>query len=347
MKKIDKRKLLVAVIAFLCLVGIFCFVLQNVEKKYNKKNSENISKEDNSDDDIESITRQGTLTLYGNKYDYFDEMETYLLIGTDASGVDSNEAGKYRGGMADFILLVIVNKTDNTYSFLQLDRDTITEVALLQEDGSAYASADIQLCTAHWYGGSESAGSENTVNAVSAMLGNLEINGYYALNMEDITALNHAVGGVTVTLEDDFSELDAAMKKGKTIKLSDSQAFHYVHDRYNVADGSNISRMKRQRGYMKAFLTKVMKKTKKKPTFVNMLYKQLKDVADTDITGRQVSMVMNQVNRGTGQGIHTFEGESKIGKALGDGKEHAEFYIDKNSMIDVMTKLYKLEKRAD
>ncbi len=351
MKIHNKKKFLFLTACLLCTLVIFWFALIQAEKKYSKKTSESILSDDEnkavSSEDIEAVTKEGTLTLYGKKYDYFDVMESYLLIGTDASGTNTSESERYHSGMADFLLLVILNKTENTYGFLQLNRDTITEVALLQEDGSANASADIQLCTAHWYGGSDSAGSKNTVTSVSAMLGNLPIDGYYALNMEEISVLNHAIGGVTVTLEDDFSEMDKAMQKGKTIRLSDSQAFHYVHDRYQVGDETNISRMNRQKNYMKAFMAKAMQKTKKEPAFANKLYKQLIEVADTDITGRQVSTIMKYISEGTGMGIHTFEGTSKIGKALGDGEEHAEFYINKESMIDIMTKLYKLQERKD
>jgi len=36
--------------------------------------------------------------------------------------------------------------------------------------------------------------------------------------------LNHEVGGVTVTLEDDMTKLDPAMKKGATLNLDGRQA---------------------------------------------------------------------------------------------------------------------------
>ena len=71
---------------------------------------------------------------------------------------------------------------------------------------------------------------------MSHLLGGVPIDGYYELPMKAIPVLNKQVGGVTVTLEDDFSSVDAAMVKGKTITLSDSQAFHYIHDRYGVGD---------------------------------------------------------------------------------------------------------------
>ena len=68
--------------------------------------------------------------------------------------------------MADFLMLVIVDKTDGTYSFLQFNRDTMTEISLINHDGKGAATATIQLCTAHWYGGTKEQSCKNTVKAV-------------------------------------------------------------------------------------------------------------------------------------------------------------------------------------
>ena len=42
---------------------------------------------------------------------------------------------------------------------------------------------------------------------------------YVAMNMDGISELNDLAGGVTVTLEDDFSSIDPAMTKGTTLPL--------------------------------------------------------------------------------------------------------------------------------
>lgn len=72
--------------------------------------------------------------------------------------------------MADALMLVVVDKEEKTYGILQLNRDTITEVPMLLQDGSANASAQMQLCTAHWYGKDKAASCGNTVETVSKCL---------------------------------------------------------------------------------------------------------------------------------------------------------------------------------
>lgn len=73
--------------------------------------------------------------------------------------------------MADALMLVVVDEEEKAYGILQLNRDTITEVPMLLQDGSANASAQMQLCTAHWYGKDKAASCDNTVETVSKMLG--------------------------------------------------------------------------------------------------------------------------------------------------------------------------------
>lgn len=140
---------------------------------------------------------------------------------------------------------------------MQLNRDTITEVPMLLQDGSANASAQMQLCTAHWYGKDKAASCGNTVETVSKMLGGLPIDGYYALKMDAMPLLNHEVGGVTVTLEDDMTKLDPAMKKGATLTLTDRQAELLMQSRYAMDDDRNTQRMRRQQIFLNAFMKKI------------------------------------------------------------------------------------------
>lgn len=295
-----------------------------------------------TDDQSEELTPLGTLKINGNIYSYYHEFETYLIMGTDKTGTDSKV---YQGSMSDFLMLVIIDKTDNNYSFLPINRDTMSEVRLIQDDGTGAATAQLQLCTAHWYGGNASQSCANTMESISKLFGGLKIDGYYAIPMDEIPKLNHSVGGVTVTLLEDFRKIDRQMKKGETLVLSDEQAYHYIHDRYGVGDEKNTSRMKRQQQYMEAFFAKAKEKTQSDKTYVNELFRELEQTATTNLTAKKVSLITNRLVKGTQKGFFEIQGTSKIGKALGDGVDHAEFYPDKKSLIDVMTKIYGLKKR--
>ena len=71
------------------------------------------------------------IDLNGLEYLLTDNLKCYLMIGTDHSGNESATDNTYKGSMADFLLVAIRNKTDRTYGFIQLNRDTITDVMIL------------------------------------------------------------------------------------------------------------------------------------------------------------------------------------------------------------------------
>lgn len=77
--------------------------------------------------------------------------------------------------------------------------------------------------------------------------------------MDTIPLLNKQAGGVKVKLLEDFTSVDPQMKKGRKMILNDTQAYHYIHDRYGVGDEENTSRMKRQRQYLGSLVKKIKK----------------------------------------------------------------------------------------
>ena len=338
MRRKERRKMLILFVALILAMIAFGIGL----KIFENHMPEPVISEDGflMDEQSEELAALGSLKLNGNIYSYYHDFETYLIMGTDKTGADSKV---YQGSMSDFLMLVIVDKTDNNYSFLPINRDTMSEVRLIQDDGTGVATAELQLCTAHWYGGNAEQSCANTVESISKLFGGLKINGYYAIPMDAIPKLNHSVGGVTVTLLEDFQDIDRQMKKGETLALSDEQAYRYIHDRYGVGDEKNTSRMKRQQQYMEAFFTKAKEKAKSDKAYVGQLFREFEQTATTNLTAKKISGLTNRLIKGTQKGFFEIKGTSKIGKALGDGIDHAEFYPDKESIIDVMTKIYGLK----
>lgn len=283
-----------------------------------------------------------SIKLHKKTWKFAHPVQTYLFIGTDKSGNEDAEGEEYHGSMADALMLVVVDEGEKAYGILQLNRDTITEVPMLLQDGSANASAQMQLCTAHWYGKDKAASCDNTVETVSKMLGGLPIDGYYALKMDAMPLLNHEVGGVTVTLEDDMTKLDPAMKKGTTLTLTDRQAELLMQSRYTMEDDRNTQRMRRQQIFLKAFMKKIKKQNAGNVNATVKLYDRLRPYATTDIKMNDLTALLKDMQGYTDKGIITIDGTSKIGEKLHDGKKHWEFYMDEDSLETSMKQLYPL-----
>ena len=283
-----------------------------------------------------------SIKLHKKTWKFAHPVQTYLFIGTDKSGNEDAEGEEYHGSMADALMLIVVDEEEKTYGILQLNRDTITEVPMLLQDGSANASAQMQLCTAHWYGKDKTASCDNTVETVSKMLGGLPIDGYYALKMDAMPLLNHEVGGVTVTLEDNMTKLDPAMKKGATLTLTDRQAELLMQSRYTMEDDRNTQRMRRQQIFLKAFMKKIEKQNEGDVNATVKLYDRLRPYATTDIKMNDLTALLKNMQGYTDKGIVTIDGKSKIGEKLHDGKKHWEFYMDEDSLETSMKQLYPL-----
>lgn len=178
------------------------------------------------------------------------ELTNLLLIGVDWAEMDSPAASGRYAGQVDFLLLLTFDKKNRTISTLQIDRDTMTDIRVYGPFGDYTGIRETQICLSHAYGATAAENCENTVWAASRLLGNIPVDGYLALDMSAITALNDALGGVTVTLEEDFSALDPQMVRGATITLQGKQAETFVRGRTGVGDGTNAARMKRQKAFM-------------------------------------------------------------------------------------------------
>ncbi|MBR3017159.1 MAG: LCP family protein [Clostridia bacterium] len=291
-------------------------------------------------------TDQNTLTLDGAKYGFDHRIETFLFIGTDDSG--SSDPENFWGDMADFLLLMVLDHTDNTVACLQIDRNTVAAVRELDKEGNEIASRDLQICTAHWYGRSPEMAAENTVYAVRQYLGGLsKIDGYFEMSMEDVGRLNHAVGGVEVTILDEMDKADPAMQKGKTLTLTDDQAASFLRARMSVGLGTNAERMARQRQYMGSLFQKVKEKTNENPTFGLELWNMLKGAAVSDMNGNTFSRIAQKLLKGSDKGLNTIPGETTLGSVLGDGQLHEEFYAADGAVLETMTDLFSLKLIED
>lgn len=289
-------------------------------------------------------------------------IETYLIIGTDVEGkltkdvvktttkkreygettAKADEKDTYNPGRADVLTLLVIDREKNTYALLPIDRDTITAVDSLDENGNYLATTDIQLALAYECADGKEQSCENVMKSVSNLLHDQYIDEYAALSQDAIKKINNMVGGVTVKIKDDFSDSDKSLKKGKTIKLNDEQAAHFVHDRMNVGDGSNECRMRRQNDYLKGLKKLVGEKTDKNPEFPLQAYRDLDDYMVTSIAGSDASKITKAVLKNKYLGTFKIKGKTKV-----DDYGYNAFYPDKDSLNEVVRTLFYDEVKTE
>lgn len=340
MRRDQKIKLITGIIIFLVAVAALWFGFKWLDSRNDTEGGQFGDHGDWGNKETQAEEPK-ILTLDNNKYEYTDDLRSYLLIGTDATGELKPEEG--RGDMADFIMLFFVNRTKDTYGFIQFNRDTITDVPILDKEGKNIGTYPEQLCISHWYGRTEEERNTNTVNTVSSLMGGLEIDGYYAIDMKDVGALNDAIGGVLVTIDEDMTNVDPEFKAGTEVLLTNDQAEKYLRARKSVGEGTNEERMDRQYKYMQSAYNRVINQLREEPNYINTLYDELKDQIRTDQTNDRLSEFAKYISRGSSLGFIRIAGETTEGDTLGNGQILAEHYLDKGAVRDTLAMIVDLK----
>lgn len=269
-----------------------------------------------------------TVEIDGVTYEQKMNVTSLLMIGIDKRSTDENKS--YRdGGQSDFLLLLALDHKNKTIHQLQIDRDTMTSVNVLGLFGNSAGSRVMQICLSHGYGMDRQERCKNTLSAVQGLLGCPELESYMEIPLDAIAALNDLLGGVTVTLQDDFTMADPAMQAGATITLTGEQAVTLVRRRTDVADGTNEARMKRQRIFMDAAVPMIREKIDESSGFVTTMLDTLAPYLTTNmVRGRMI----NEINRAYHykvEPVQYLDGDHVIGE---DG--FMEFHADEQSIVD-------------
>jgi len=236
---------------------------------------------------------------------------TLLLLGVDKTSTDSSY-GARQGGQSDFIMVIAIDHGNKTLYQLQIDRDTMTNVKIYGILGNELGTRIMQICLAHGFGATQEENDKNAVDAVQNFLQGIQIDYFISLDLESIGVLNDALGGVTVTLADDFTAYDPLMTQGKTIRLNAVQAEIFTRYRLEVGDGSNESRMTRQKTFMSAAGELLKARITTRTDFVNGLFDQLQGVMTTNLSKGQLANEVNTAYNYKIMPVEVLAGEHKI-----------------------------------
>lgn len=274
------------------------------------------------------------ITYYnGTAYARREDLETVLLLGVDKFEGETPE-GYLNNQQADFLLLLVMDKENETCTPIQLNRDTMTQIQILGVTGEPAGTFTGQLALAHTYGSGEEDSCENTVLAVSNLLYGMEIDHYVSLTMDGVAILNDLVGGVTVEVLDDFSGIDDTLVQGETVTLQGQQALTYVRSRGGLEDSSNLHRMERQRQYLSALQQQLKQASQQDSGFTLDALLQLNEYMVSDCTVNQLSDL--------GDSLAAYQ-VSDILTTLGDaqeGEEFMEFTVDEDALQQLVMDVF-------
>ena len=247
----------------------------------------------------------------GDTYYKKTNLTTLLLMGIDRD--TTREQRLYRqGGQADFLLLLVIDHEGKTVRQLQIERDTMARVHALTILGQDGGYMNMQICLSHGYGANQEVCADNTLEAVSHYLDNLKVDLFMAVDYSAVPIINDMLGGVTVTLKDDFGTPD--MQAGQTITLRGKQAETFVRARMTVGDGTNASRQLRQREWLTGARALLTEKIHENPNFFGEM---LDALGDRLLTNAGQGRLINEFNAAFGYEqvpVEQIPGEYSVGR---------------------------------
>ena len=290
-----------------------------------------------------------TVDYDGKQYKYKDSLINIVVLGTD-SDLPVTEKQENIGdmGQTDAIYLVSIDTKKDTMKVYAIPRDSMGEIEIRNESGQLVSIINAQLALQYNFALNCVDSSKLSADAVSKLMYYIPVNRVCVFNCEAISVINDAVGGVEVTIENDFTdesgeELEPEFYKGNTVKLTGEQAITYVRERDCSIFASAMDRVSRQEQYISNLTSTVKTKIKKNPMMAISILDKLKkqDCIYTDISSCEL-IYFAQFAARTGfsmDDVITIPGEVNM------GEEFEEYHTDNAELKKmVLENFYDEEK---
>lgn len=273
----------------------------------------------------------------GKTYQYNKNLMNVLFLGIDTTQNLSQTNMPGEAGQSDCILVLSMDKQKKTARILQISRDTMTDIDTYDVAGKYVSTIQAQIALQYAYGTGEKSSCWASKKAVSRLLYDLPIDGYFSMNLNGITAVNDALGGVTLTLSEDATNIDPTFKAGSTITLKGDMAETFVRKRDITVSGSNLSRMQRQTEYIRALFHTMQEYMHQNGNDFQTVYNKLNldSYAFTDLSMYEMQTMMSYDF--LEQEIETVPGTTKA------GEEHDECYVDEEALYDLIIQMFYTE----
>jgi len=268
----------------------------------------------------------------GEKYALKDRIETLLLLGLDT--YDAGQPESFTNNkQADFLLLLVMDNENGSCKAIHINRDTMAQMHVLGVAGDRVGSVTKQIALAHTYGNGREVSCRNAADAVSTLLG-VEVDHYLSVTMDAVPVFNDLMGGVTLEVMNDFSQVDPSLVMGETVTLTGQQALRYVRSRYGLDDPTNNQRMKRQKQYLEALYERSRQCMQADDTFVSRAALAMTDYLVSDVSGNKLESTLSHFAENRLDAIYSLDGETR------EGEKFMEFYPDQASVAQVVIECF-------
>lgn len=211
------------------------------------------------------------VTVREEVVDIKDEREPFSVL---LMGIDTGDFGRVDDGRSDVMMVVTVNPNTKRTTITSIPRDTLTNI-------SGYGTED-KINHAYAFGGVAMA-----VNTVQELL-DVPIDFTVSVNMQGFADIVNAVGGVTISPTDTFTQDGYQFYEGQPTVMDGTMALAYSRNRYDT--GGDYGRQGRQRQLIDGILHSALGFS----TLVNYneILASLEGNVQTDITFNDMTSIL-------------------------------------------------------
>lgn len=354
---IKKKKVFLIIGVTLMCICIVCVSLFFMMKQIGKSTLASQKNAFVEGMNIDGYRLTDNVTYQDEEYVYDQNLINILVLGVDNSNPISMEALPGDLGQTDAMYLLSLNKETNEVRIIGIPRDTMVPVSIMNNENELSGVFPMQITVQYAYGNNVENGSKLSSQAVSSLLGNIPIHKVCVINWDTVALLNDAIGGVTVTIQESFTDesgmvLAPEFYQGNTVTLKGEQAWLFVKERDCNVFGSAMTRVSNQEEYMNAFLDQAKDKFKSNPFLpFDMCLKIINsDCYYSDLSIPEYVYMISQVSdfQIAEENMMTIPGEVEKGmqyNAFYDREVETgfeEFHTDENELKEfVLTHFYK------
>lgn len=319
-----KNNKFIAILAIVCVI-LLCGVGYTILNGKNKDETRDVPAL--STDDAEKSS--DTIVVDGREYRLNTNIQTVLFMGIDKNAKSDMGDRAGENGQSDSLNLLIVDRETKKAQILQISRDSMVDIDIYSASGEKMMSEPGQIALQYAYGDGEEESCRLTAGKVSELLYGVNIDSYLSLTMEGMVKAADAIGGVTMTVLEDYTWIDPAFSKGATLTMDGEMVEKYVRSRDTEVLDSNVQRMERQSQFMGALIEK-LQSVKETSNYLS-LYQQMEPYMVTNMTADEMKS-LSEYDIDT----NTLEVPGKV--ILKDG--HAQFIVDNEALRKIILKTF-------
>ena len=280
---------------------------------------------------VQEKTSGTQITWQGKEYTYNQSIRNILFIGVDKKEEMQIQDYAGRGGQADCLILLSLNTREKTATMLNISRDSIVDVDIYDMSGDFLTEERGQIALQYAYGDGEKKSCWLEKKVVTELLHDIPIHSFIALNIDGISTIADVLGGVEITVPEDYTSIDSSFVKGETIVLKGDKAERYVRYRDITEFGSNNGRMERQNQFLRALVSLLKRKVAENSAYVDTLITAGKPFMTTDMT---VDQIKELADYDLDETFIKVPGETQA------GAEHDEYIVNDDELMNLLIKMF-------